>query len=323
MNMTTTDKPLKKQIERRLLADLQPHPLLSDIQLDPDSSHFKQWQADLADNGQTNIIEITPDGDVIGGLQWFLAAQELEYDHVRVWVRSDLSDEEAAIRALESTYNNLPLSGLAKARTLVALRDRQKAKDFREAYGPESVRRPLLRNREALRKVLKELHPEKSERSLDRYACVLNTPVEVQDAVDRGELKLAVAGRVSKRGDKLQKEIARRLRAGEEPAAVVEELAPVRERYKPPGRKIGRVYRAWEDGVDELEPDFDRIKSCLSSDDLPQLLKVHKFVGELIRHIEQHPEECCSREQKLLKAVDEIRKLQANPESAIPTTSVA
>ena len=215
--MTAKSKAVKKQIENRLLADLQPHPLVSDVHIDPDSSHSKQWQADLTDNGQTNIIEITPAGEVISGLQWFLAARELDSDEVCVWVRTDLGDEEIAIRTLEAKFNNLPLTKLAKVRTLVQLRDRQKAKAFREEYGEESIRPPLLEDREALRKVLKEIYPAKHQRSLDRWACVLNAPMEVQDAVDRGDLKLAVAGRVSKKGNKTQQEIARRICAGEDP----------------------------------------------------------------------------------------------------------
>jgi len=318
MNMTAKDKPIKKQIENRLVADLQPHPLISDVHFDPESSLSKQLQADLIDNGQTNIIEVTPDGDVISGLQWFHAAQDLGWDQVRIWVRTDLDDEEVAIRALEAKYNNLPLAGFAKARTLVDLRDRQQRREYREEYNEECPWPPLLQRRSALRTVLREMYPDLNVRSLNRRACVLNTPVEVQDAVDRKQLKLEVGGRVARKNSRIQNEIARRIRAGEDPKAVVDELAPPKERRRSWGHKLGRVFDAWEAGVDELEADFKRTKSCLSSDDLPQLAKVHKFVGRLMRYIKDHPDACCSQEEKFQQCVEEALDVMANPESAVP-----
>lgn len=313
--MAAKVKP-KKQIENRLVVDLQPHPIHGDVHIDPKSPLSKHSQADLADNVQTSVIEVTADGEVITGLPLFLAAQELDRELVRVWVRTDLDDEEVAIRALEAKFNTLPLTDLARARTLVELRELPRRRRVREAYGEEFSGRPILQNRELLRNLLAEVFPQLKARSLDRWACLLNTPIEVQDAFERKQLKLEVAGRVSRKGDKIQREIARRIRAGEDPKAVVDELAPRRERFKSWGRKVGRVFDAWEAGVDELEGDFEEIKDCLSSDDLPQLAKVHKFVGRLMRYIKQHPEECCSREQRLAAAVERIEALRANPELA-------
>jgi len=79
---------------------------------------------------------------------------------------------------------------------------------------------------------------------------------------------------------------------------------------------MGRVLDAWEGGVDELEGDFKQISRCLSSDDLPRLAKVHKCVGRLMRYIKDHPEECCSREEKFLRRVEEIGALLGNPQLA-------
>ena len=101
---------------------------------------------------------------------------------------------------------------------------------------------------------------------------------------------------------------------------LIYQMRPARERDKRPGRKIGRVFKAWDQGVDELEADFKEIKSCLSSDDLPQLAKVHKFVGRLMRYIKDHPEECCSQEERFQRNVEEIEALLANRELAVSGT---
>ena len=79
-----------------------------------------------------------------------------------------------------------------------------------------------------------------SLRSVNRYLLLLTAPPEIQAAVDRGALTLIAAGKVALLPKALQEDVVRRIRAGENPAAVVREVT--RPRARRPGAEAGQAY---------------------------------------------------------------------------------
>jgi ParB-like chromosome segregation protein Spo0J len=282
--------------------DLKPHRLQNVAITDVDDATLERLKIDLDKNGQQQAIEITPDDVIVDGAQRRRAAIQLGWEQVRVWIRSDLTDELAVEkRFIEANLNRRQMTKLEMARAYVAMKDTERRQRAKQRFGDSCKLPPLIKQRDDLRNVLGKLFGC-SGRTLDRYACVLNAPIEVQQAFQRGELKLEEAGRVALYSESRQQQIAERIRSGEDAKQVVETLAKKRERRKFWGPVVGRVFRQAEQGADELRRNRAEVEKCLRTSDLPRLRKLRKHFDSMIKYIEKNPDKCKSTEERIADA---------------------
>jgi ParB/RepB/Spo0J family partition protein len=176
---------------------------------------------DLAENmrkhGLQHPVEATPDGVVIVGHQRVRAARMLGWKEIDVIVRHDLAAEgEAAVerRFVEDNFVRRQLSPLSRARCIQRLMELERGQSA-VSFGP--TQRERLKARIAARMGL-------SARSVSRYLLILEAPVEVQAAFDKGDIPLTTAGKFALLSKTQQAEAARRLAAGEKPRAVAAAL---------------------------------------------------------------------------------------------------
>ena len=201
-------KKVKWKTEHRPLSELKPHPKnvifadLSDAALD-------ELASDMDAHGQEHPIDILPDGTVIGGHQRLRAARRLGWKTIRCRVRFDLAAAgEVAIEEFLLRDNLLrrQLDPIEVAR--VYRRLKELAKNNGRAFKGDV--RDLIAKRFG-----------KSGRTLDRWLRLLDTPLEVQNAVIAGTLRLVDGGKVADLPEDLREEIADRLRSGQAPKKVV------------------------------------------------------------------------------------------------------
>lgn len=217
--------------ERRKLSRLKPHPQQAAIFGDVPEAELDALAADMAEHGQRDPVEILPDGTIIAGHQRVRAAKKLRWKEVDVIVRHDLA--AAGTEAIEAYFvtSNLirrQLTPLGRARCIRRLMEvdvGSSAADF------------LWNNREELKQRVGKAMGM-STRSVSRYLLALEAPIEVQQALDRGDIKLIDAGKVAMLGDSAQAEIAERIAAGENGGEVLHE-------YLAGGRGGDEVHRAY------------------------------------------------------------------------------
>jgi len=204
----------KRTLGYRNPDQLKPHPKQSKHFADLSEAEFKALVRDLKKNGQTTPVEILVDETIVAGHQRVRAAKQLKWEKVRVWVREDLGEAGSAAseeRLLEENLNRRQLSRLGQARLYCRLRELAKDQGRKEV-GP-------------LRDVLAKRF-DVTGRTLERWVKVLDAPVEVQQAVDRGELSMTQGIQVAKLSLEKQQAIVKRLQAGEDPKGIVKDMAP-------------------------------------------------------------------------------------------------
>jgi len=298
-------KKVKKNIRTWRVDKLKPNSMQNVVITDVDDATFQRLLEDLAENGQIDAIEITPDGEVIDGHQRLRAAIKLGWKTLKVWIRDDLkTDRDVSIRFVQANLNRRQMSKLDKARAYIYMRDLERQK--RNARRPgESSETSLLERRGDLRDELGKMFNCKG-RTLDRWARVLKTPLAVQQAFDRDELTQDEAGRVAGYGAERQTEVARRIEAGENAKAVVRELAPDRQRRKACDSKLDTFFKHTRRDIHALEADPDATRECLDRDHLPKLRKIIEFASGLAQYIEDNPDKCRTEGEYLDEALKEL-----------------
>ena len=98
---------------------------------------------------------------------------------MRVWIRNDLADDLAVTRRfLEANLNRRQMEKMEKARAYVALKDGER-QDRDKTLGLTFFKtKPLLEVRGGSANELARLFRCSRCRTLDRYARLLNTPIE-------------------------------------------------------------------------------------------------------------------------------------------------
>lgn len=297
-----------KRIETRDPKQLKPHPLQNIVIVDLQGPDYERLKSELEKNGQNDEIEVTTDDVIIDGHQRNRIALELGWSTVNVWVRNDLVDQDAIEeRFITANVVRRHMSNLGKARCykyMVEHERKQAAKPGRRLRDTPQARGD---RRDKLGKML-----GCSGRTLDRLLRVLETPLEVQQAVEDKKLKLQEAGRVADLPDVLQAKVAAAIRNGHDPRKVVAKYAPAKTRRKRTGDIGGQALHDLFIAADNLEPVQPEVKKFLTTDHLPLLQKVLVGVAELIEHIEQNPESCRTPFEKLQDLVkvtpNQVRK---------------
>jgi ParB-like chromosome segregation protein Spo0J len=200
---------LKSKLEFRAVPELKPHPANAVFGDLPDGE-LKELADDLARRGQQHAIDILPDGTVVAGHQRWLAAKLLGWETMRCRVRYDLAragDEAVEEYLLRDNFNRRQLTPLAAARVYRRLKALAK-KTGRKIKGDV---RDFISRRFG-----------KSGRTLDRWARLLDAPIDVQNAVSDGKLKLLDGCRVVELPEEVQANIAEKIRQGADPSKVIQ-----------------------------------------------------------------------------------------------------
>jgi ParB family chromosome partitioning protein len=202
---------------RMKLSKLKNHARQDAVFGDVPDAELAALAADMAKNGLQHPVEVLPDDTIIAGHQRVRAARSLGWKEIDVVVRHDLAEAgEDAVEAYLISDNLLrrQMSPLARARCI--------ERCMELGVIPGAAFRGFVRRHE-LKAVVGKLMGL-SPRSVNRYLLVLRTPLAVQLAFDRGEIKLADAGKIAGLDPADAADLAARLEAGEPAAAVVAEV---------------------------------------------------------------------------------------------------
>ena len=266
----------KNQIVTRKLAALKPHSKQAGLFGNMSAVELDELAADLDRNGLLHEVEILPDGTIIAGHQRVRAAKKLGWTKIKCWVRADLAeagDEAVELRLIEDNLNRRQLGLLAQIRCYV------RAKELAQS-GQSSGNQVRGDVRDQIAKRF-----NKSGRTLDRWAALLRVPIELQRAVDAGQVPIVAASKVAGLDKDLQKRVTKRIRAGEPPDQVVKEALGGN------GDSVGHTwalisfFRSLRRGVDRLKDrkQFD-LQYVREAD--PALLRDAKaLINRLIREL--------------------------------------
>ena len=126
-------------------------------------------------------------------------------------------------------------------------------------------------------------------RTLDRWERLLDTPVEVQKAFIDKRLPLVVAGKVAGMAKRIQREIADRLRDGEDPLEVVSEFLPkdVSTQSNDPQCILKDFVKTLKRAVEGLPGNIEQINLGDWGNDLATLRKGRTLMDRLIPKMEK------------------------------------
>ena len=253
------------------LKDYHKQPMFGDLpeaELDALAAHMEA-------NGQQDPIEILPDGTIIAGHQRVLAAKRLGWKEIDAVVRHDLAEAgEAAIESHFITSNLLrrQLTPLGKVRCIQRLLEIETEDAGTLAWGT----REELKGRVAKSMKL-------NVRSVNRYLLILDTPVEIQNAFDHGDIGITEAGAVSYLDDATKAEIAARIAAGENAKQVVSGYVSKPASPRTYQQSFGRLRRVMHREIPQLSGNVQQLDKRLLPDALPLLKQVREFIDEVIK----------------------------------------
>jgi ParB-like chromosome segregation protein Spo0J len=207
----------EKRIETRRLDELKSHPQQAALFSDLNEAEFEKLKQSV-EKGLDHPIEITTENVVIDGHQRLRAARGLGLETIDVWVRDDLTDEQAISRRhIEANLDRRQLTRLEQARLMKALCDLERIKRPRRHDAHLGDVRDRIGQRFGM-----------DGRTAGRWMNVLNTPPAIQKAVSEGKLTMILAEKVSHLKNDLMEYVAGRIDGGEDPAHVVRDVQKLR-----------------------------------------------------------------------------------------------
>jgi hypothetical protein len=259
-------KPRGPTPEHRRLRDLHPFPAQAQFFDDLSDHDLAELAADIKRNGLRHPIELLPQNKagytpntILSGHQRDRALRLNGETETVALVRYDLAeaDKESIERHfLEHNQHRRQQDVLATARVALRLFEIEKKRPVSKFWvTPEA--------RDRVGAVI-----GMSGRNLQRYLDVLRTPLEVQNALRNKNLSLVQAAKVASLVQTQQERIAGRIRAGEEPKAVVAEFLPTANgRHVRLDHAMDAFARSLQRSLDDLD---DRIASVPA-----RLVKLH------------------------------------------------
>lgn len=253
----------ERKIERRRLDELKPHPQQYAVFPKPPEYLIKELATDIENNGLQLPVEILSDGTIIAGHKRTEAARRLGWNEIDVWVRADLDDDPAAaeIRLIEDNATRGHYSRLVLARCYLREKELRGRSPLARVTSNESMEfRDLMGKRLGL-----------SGRTLDRHLRVVRlTPVEVQNAVETGDVPMAVALDVANLADAAKEQIAAAIREGRNPRDVIDEFLkkspPTTPPTTPPRKALDMLLRGLDRAVKQLGDRIEKVRSITPSE---------------------------------------------------------
>jgi hypothetical protein len=223
--------------EEREVSCLRPHRLLESLPGGPEGPAPAGAGSGPSQQGHPRIL---PDGTVLAGLRWVLAAKEAGRKKVRVVVRGDPADLDqasiglyvVALHVHDFRLDWLDLGGCFRAWV-------RWKKTLRSTPHGRAL---AAKHNELIRQLF-----DISRRELERCACVLDAPLTIQDSFRSGNLPLTTAIRILGRPGYGQRAIAAAIEQGACPSAASARYLPKKD------RRHKKAYKAVEAGVRGLE----------------------------------------------------------------------
>jgi ParB family chromosome partitioning protein len=252
--------------------------------------------ADIRANGLKEPIKILPDGTILSGHRRVLAAKSLGWTTIDVEVL-DLDRGEAEAVLINENCLRRQLTDLQQVRC--AKRRVELAKSGKCVL-PEECRG--LTTCEQIGKLL-----GRCRRQANRYLRVLETPSEVQHAVDAGHLSMQDAGRVANLEKEKQRKIAAAIKKQGSAAAkaIVEKALPSKAATRRGAEGIWyKLRHAMVAATQELPGHVQQV-GRMTADDL-QLIQ---SMRPLLKKLEQHAAKCvkeAEEDEAFCSDVDDI-----------------
>ena len=240
------DAASEPRTETRPIANLKPNPGQDSTITPLTTEERSALKADMTKNGMVHPVEVLPDGTILDGHNRVDIQRERGKTEIRVLVRCDL--EHAGVlaqqtRFLEANLNRRQLSKLGKVKIVAKLAEIECGKPITEL-----PTRGLNQVKESIGKRV-----SLSPRHVSRYLHIARSPLAVQEAFARGEIKLNTASRVAKLSQQVQQEIAERIESGEHGEAVVTEYMPRRRPQRSGVRTLVDAIETATAGLDAAE----------------------------------------------------------------------
>jgi len=268
------------KVIHRDVAKLREHSRQQELFGDIPDHELEVLARDMEENGQQHPVEILRDGTIVAGHQRVRAAKLLGWKKIKVVIRHDL--DSAGPEAVEAFLirDNLirrHLTPLGKARCIRSLLELESGRQA-SSFG--------YQQRERLKETVGE-QLSMTVRNVNRYLKILESPTEVQEAFDRGDVTLVDAGKVAGLVRNDQQEIARRIADGESAKSVIKEfLRPDNNGTKQVGRSAGRLFRSLKREVPELKTKVDEIRAGLLRENAPLLRSATELLEEMVSRAE-------------------------------------
>jgi ParB-like chromosome segregation protein Spo0J len=277
LSMPAREHP-ERIVEKRPLGALRPHPKQPEAFFLHEDAIIEDLAQSLSHNGLQYPVEILPDGTIICGHGRVLAAERLGWTEIDCWIRHDLEEQgEAAVLAhlIGDNLDRRQLGPLAEAKAYRAMTQLCRSSTHHEDAEISGDLRDYLSTRFG-----------KSGRTLDRWARLLDAPLEVQQAVDRREITAKAATRVLAMPVEVREEICSKLRAGESPAAV---LRQYRSTAQPTAVAAAKELRALLKMLTKVKKALDgrvaEITAADFADALPVICAGQELLGSLAERI--------------------------------------
>jgi ParB/RepB/Spo0J family partition protein len=269
--------PNNNHVQKRPVDKLRDHPRQRELFPDLSDEQLKELAADMEANGLQHPIEILPDGTIVAGHQRVRAARLLDWREIDAIVRQDLAAEgDTAVEAYLVRDNMLRrhLRPLGKARCVQAMIEIESG-----GVGSKLGWREFARLKRCIADQL-----GMTDRNVNRYLLVLKTPMVVQEAFDRGELTLTIAGRVALLYRHEQAGIAKRIADGESAKHVVKEaLAKGKPADDGVGRPLRRLFGALEREVPGIKDRVHEMKPSALAKEASLLHDAKKMIDRMLR----------------------------------------
>ncbi|CAN5311337.1 hypothetical protein BH11PLA2_BH11PLA2_27040 [soil metagenome] len=217
-----------REIKQWPLTQLKEHPLQSVMFVDVSQADLEALAGDIKQNGLRNPVEILTDGRILSGHQRVRAALSLGWTEIDVIVRDDHVDDPKAaeIHFITENLNRRQLSKIAKARSIARCIELEYGKPVRELfYGQKDASKGIVAKRMGIK-----------VRTVNRHLLAIESPLEVQLAVERGHISFGDAGQVALRSKEKQSVLSKRLRV---------------------------IYKAADSGINHRQAVKDAIRECL------------------------------------------------------------
>jgi ParB-like chromosome segregation protein Spo0J len=268
--------PSKPEYGRRRIDQLREHPKQQILFGDLPEAEFAALIASMKAHGLRDPVQVGPDGMILKGHQRVRAAKSLGWNEIDVIVRHDLAEDPVAaeIEFVEDNANRRQLDSLGLARCIKHLRELEKQQPVDlDNWTPRLPLRDRLGQRFGF-----------SGRHVDRLLAIIETPLSVQQAVSRQQLKLVHAEKVARLSTKQQLAIDKAIEAGRDPAQVVAAYLTAR----PAPKNATAVYRRFLCQLEQAVAALDGQVRSLKGAPLPNgeaiLARGCTLIRQLLRH---------------------------------------
>lgn len=283
---TTRSEPATAGVDHVRISALVAHPDQERYFGDYDAKVFADLVASIKTKGVVTPIMVLPAGNaaelpantIIGGHTRARAAEAAGLTTIPVHIRRDLvAASRPEIDEIFLTDNTLrrQLSPLAEARAAVGIYRARKARAGRSLNGRVAEDAAL---RDQIGKII-----GMSGRNLARYLSVLDAPLEVQREFEAGRISLVAAARVTTLPPSRQRELATRLRANEDPRAVLDAYFPRGDgRHRKLADAVAAFARALAAAGHDLEARLDEVRPWLATKYAAPLRAGAALIDELL-----------------------------------------